>query len=98
MAPIVTPRGASAQGADRLYFSLPFHDLVNLMHPCCWENMIQGLFQMVPFFALFAVAAKKLWDARPGNPFRRRNWQAMPTGSCCSAEVESLKRQPTKAV
>jgi hypothetical protein len=96
----MTPGGASAEEADHLYSPLLSVTLVNEMHPCCWENMLQGLIQMVPFFALFAVAAKKLWDGRLSHPLRRRGLQvqSQSTGSCCSKEIESLKRQPSQSI
>ena len=64
------------------------------MHPCCWGNMLQGMVQMVPFLAIFAVAAKKLWDARLQFALRKKNLQAVvqtQAPCCCPRATESIE-------
>jgi hypothetical protein len=33
------------------------------MHPCCWHNFFQALAQLIPAFALIAMAGKKILSA-----------------------------------
>jgi len=33
------------------------------MHPCCWHNLLQTLAQVIPAFALFGLALKKVITA-----------------------------------
>ncbi len=66
---------------------------VNAMHPCCWGNMFQGLLQMVPFLALFAVAARKAWDFRTRVRVLRRHKTVDEAvkSSCCCPSMDSTK-------
>ena len=64
------------------------------MHPCCWGNMLQGMVQMVPLLAIFAVAAKKLWDARLHFAIQKKAAQPVvqvQAPCCCPSTTEAVE-------
>jgi hypothetical protein len=56
------------------------------MHPCCWGNLLQGLAQLVPVFAVFGLALQRLWQ--PLGALLRRKEPAVK--SCCAHKAEDV--------